>query len=142
MKAFDRSVVKKSARMFGDATPLVPARALQHQTVVADDHEEDDAEIEIDNLWRTEARESHLKQSPINIGHQRLWAALEAIRDGFAVFDHEDRLVAANRSYLAIFDGLEMVKPGIHRSELFALLGEEGIVDTKGLLASEWKQAM
>ena len=81
-------------------------------------------------------------ESAITIAERRLWDSLETIRDGFAVFDPDDILIAANRAYLAIFDGLEMVRPGIAMRELLALLAEEGIVDTGGLRAAAWQDAM
>ena len=46
-------------------------------------------------------------ESAITIAERRLWDSLETIRDGFAVFGPDDILIAANRAYLAIFDGLE-----------------------------------
>ncbi len=81
-------------------------------------------------------------ESAITIAERRLWDSLETIRDGFAVFSPGDTLIAANRSYLSIFDGLEMVRPGISLRELFALLAEEGIVDTGGLRAKVWQDNM
>ena len=81
-------------------------------------------------------------ESAITIAERRLWDSLETIRDGFAVFDADDVLIAANRAYLAIFDGLEMVRPGIAMAELLLLLAEEGIVDTGGLKAVDWQAKM
>jgi len=81
-------------------------------------------------------------ESAITIAERRLWDSLETIRDGFAVFGPDDILIAANRAYLAIFDGLEMVRPGIALHELFSLLAEEGIVDTGDLKADDWKKSM
>ena len=81
-------------------------------------------------------------ESAITIAERRLWDSLETIRDGFAVFSPDDMLIAANRAFLAIFDGLEMVRPGIRLDELFALLAEEGIVDTGGLKAADWRAGM
>ena len=81
-------------------------------------------------------------KSAINIAERRLWDSLETIRDGFAVFGPDDILIAANRAYLSVFDGLEMVRPGIALAELFALLAEEGIVDTGGLPARDWQTQM
>lgn len=81
-------------------------------------------------------------ESAITIAERRLWDSLETIRDGFAVFDPNDVLIAANRAYLAIFDGLEMVRPGIAMDELLLLLAEEGIVDTGGLKAKNWRERM
>ena len=81
-------------------------------------------------------------ESAITIAERRLWDSLETIRDGFAVFSPDNILVAANRAYLSIFDGLEMVRPGISTTDLFTLLAEEGIVDTGGLRSDEWIDAM
>ena len=81
-------------------------------------------------------------ESAITIAERRLWDSLETIRDGFAVFDPNDVLVAANRAYLSIFDGLEMVRPGIAMRELLLLMAEEGIVDTGGLNARNWQDKM
>ena len=93
---------------------------------------------------RYENAETNLRnaKSAITIAERRLWDSLETIRDGFAVFGPDECLIAANRSYLAVFDGLEMVRPGIALEELFALLAEEGIVDTGGLRAKAWKEKM
>ena len=81
-------------------------------------------------------------ESAITIAERRLWDSLETIRDGFAVFDPANVLIAANRAFLSIFDGLEMVRPGIAMQELLLLLAEEGIVDTGGLNAQNWQAKM
>lgn len=81
-------------------------------------------------------------ESAITIAERRLWDSLETIRDGFAVFDRSNVLMAANRAFLSIFDGLEMVRPGIAIHELLLLLAEEGIVDTGGLKAKSWQERM
>ena len=91
-----------------------------------------------------ERAETSLKnaKSAITIAERRLWDSLETIRDGFAVFGPDEKLIAATRAYLSVFDGLEMVRPGISLNELFSLLAEEGIVDTGGRRASVWRDAM
>lgn|GEM_PF-5381067 len=61
----------------------------------------------------------------------RLWQVLNTMRDGFAVFDADLRLVCANAAYLSIFDGLDAVKPGIALRDLCRLMIEEGIVDPR-----------
>ena len=93
---------------------------------------------------RYENAETNLRnaKSAITIAERRLWDSLETIRDGFAVFGPDERMIAANRSYLAVFDGLEMVRPGISLEDLFALLAEEGIVDTGGVRALVWQEKM
>ena len=45
------------------------------------------------------------------IAQRRLWESLETIRDGFAVFDNDLRLVAANRAWLSFFKGQIAVAP-------------------------------
>jgi signal transduction histidine kinase/CheY-like chemotaxis protein len=81
-------------------------------------------------------------ESAVQIAERRLWDSLETIRDGFAVFDSANIMVAANRAYLAAFDGLDMVRPGIHTDMLLELMTDEGIVDTEGLSRSDWRGMM
>ncbi len=76
------------------------------------------------------------------VAERRLWDSLETIRDGFAVFDRNDAMVAANSSYLSIFDGMECVAPGIRYPEIVQILVEEGIVDTEGMSPGEWVCSM
>ncbi len=77
-------------------------------------------------------------ESAIMIAERRLWDSLETIQDGFAVFNPDNVMIAANRAYLAAFDGLEMVGPGIHYQDLLNLMTEEGIVDLEGTTAQDW----
>ncbi len=60
---------------------------------------------------------------------RRLWDSLETIQDGFAVFDAGRRLVTANRSYLALFDGDEGVTIGAHYHDIMSVAANEGLVD-------------
>ncbi len=48
----------------------------------------------------------------IRIAERRLHHSLNTIRDGFAVFDSDSKLVFANAAYLSIFDNLEEVREG------------------------------
>jgi len=73
---------------------------------------------------------------------RRLWDSVETIQDGFAVFDSNHALVAANSAYLSVFDGMECVAPGITYAEIVQILVEEGIVDTDGVTPAEWCQDM
>ena len=76
----------------------------------------------------------------INIAERRLWDSVETIEDGFAVFDSNDALVAANSAYLSVFDGLECVAPGISYFDVVRLMVEEGIVDIGQEPAEHWVQ--
>ncbi len=66
----------------------------------------------------------------VDIAQRRLWHSVETIQDGFAVFDKDDRLLVANPAYLAVFDEMECVAPGISYRDIVHILVEEGIVDT------------
>jgi len=70
--------------------------------------------------------------SAAELAEGRLWSALQSVRDGFALFDADHRLVAANTAYLTIFDGLEEVRPGITYGEIVQILVDEGIIDPQG----------
>ena len=81
-------------------------------------------------------------ESAIMIAERRLWDSLETIQDGFAVFDAERVMVAANRAYIAAFDGLEMIGPGVHYHEMLKIMCEEGIVDLEDTPPEDWRLMM
>ncbi|MGB3556361.1 MAG: ATP-binding protein, partial [Jannaschia sp.] len=72
---------------------------------------------------------------------RRLWHALEAMRDGFALFDSSRRLIAANSVYLNLFDVDSELGPGATAEELFGCAAEEGAFDTADLEPDEWAAA-
>lgn len=86
--------------------------------------------------------ENHQVKSDLDLIQRRLWATLEAVPDGFAVFDNAHRLVTANPAFLYIFDGLTDVKPGISYTEILTFCIEEGIVNTEGLAPLAWLDMM
>ena len=76
------------------------------------------------------------------IAQRRLWAALETFRDGFAVFDRDLRLVAANRAYLSPFVGLAEFGPGLAYHEMLACAVRQEIVELDGLEPEDWLRGM
>ncbi|MET4101345.1 signal transduction histidine kinase/CheY-like chemotaxis protein [Roseovarius sp. MBR-78] len=78
----------------------------------------------------------------IEIAERRLWHSIQAIEDGFAFFDADSRMIAANKAWLAVFDGLEMVRPGISYIEILQLITEEGIVNIGDMSRHEWREQM
>lgn len=90
---------------------------------------------------RVKTELGHANQK-VEIAERRLWHSIQTITDGFAFFDSDSRLIAANSSYLSIFDGLEMVEPGVHYITILQLMTEEGIVNTGSLAAADWRQMM
>ncbi len=78
----------------------------------------------------------------VEIAERRLWDSIETIQDGFAVFDLNDCLIAANSAYLSAFDGLEEIRPGVSYQRITQLMVEEGIVDIGDLRPDQWREKM
>ena len=78
----------------------------------------------------------------IMIAERRLWHSVETIQDGFAFFNAEGNMIAANNSYLAIFDGLENIQTGVNYVCILQALTDEGIVNTGDLSAAAWREVM
>lgn len=80
--------------------------------------------------------------SAIQIAERRLWESLETIEDGFAVFDTDARLIAANRAFLRPFCGLDDVRIGASFEEIVRLAAEEGLIDCGDQKAEAWITSM
>ena len=78
----------------------------------------------------------------VEVAERRLWHSIETIQDGFAFFDSDGRMIAANHAYLSVFDGLEAVRPGISYVEILQFATEEGIVDIGDQHPSAWREEM
>jgi signal transduction histidine kinase/DNA-binding response OmpR family regulator len=61
------------------------------------------------------------------MAERRLWDSVNTIRDGFAVFDSGLRMVAANRAWLAPFDGLP-IAPGIPYADMLVHVAASGAI--------------
>ncbi|MEQ6249677.1 response regulator [Sulfitobacter sp. HNIBRBA3233] len=81
-------------------------------------------------------------QEKIALVERRLWHSIETIKDGFAFFDSDNQLIMANQAYLAIFDGLEIIKPGVNYVTILQAMTDEGIVDLDGMNPTVWRQRM
>ncbi len=78
----------------------------------------------------------------VEIAERRLWHSIETIQDGFAFFDVDSRMIAANHSYLSVFDGLEEVAPGVHYTRILQLMTEEGVVNIGDVDPARWRAMM
>ncbi|ABD53182.1 ATP-binding protein [Jannaschia sp. CCS1] len=76
------------------------------------------------------------------MAQRRLWDALTATEDGFAIFDRDWRLVAANPAFFLIFDGISDVTEGATYEAILRVATEEGIVDLQGQNADDWVEEM
>ena len=76
------------------------------------------------------------------VAERRLRDALDATPDGFAIYDAGLSLVAANARYMAPFDELEEMAPGISYARVLELCADEGIVDIGMLRPDAWVASM
>jgi signal transduction histidine kinase len=78
----------------------------------------------------------------VEIVERRLWDSVETITDGFAVFDAQDRLIAANTAWLAIFDFSPRIGPGTRYLEVLEAACDEDHLDLGGEPAGAWISRM
>ena len=75
------------------------------------------------------------------MAERRLWDSINTIRDGFAVFDCQQRLVTANRAYLGAFDGMA-VGIGSQYADILRLCADSGLVRLGGEAPADWIDRM
>ncbi len=69
----------------------------------------------------------------------RLASAIEAISEGFVIYDEYDRLVMANSAYKEMRkEDADMLVPGVTFEEIVSTAVERGHFDTEGEAADEW----
>ncbi|UWQ21453.1 ATP-binding protein [Jannaschia sp. W003] len=73
---------------------------------------------------------------------RRLWHAVEAIRDGFAVWDADDTLLQANAPFARLFDGALEAEPGTPYAALMRAAAEEGVIDPGEADPEAWVAGM
>ncbi|MGV8985655.1 MAG: response regulator [Cypionkella sp.] len=71
------------------------------------------------------------------MAERRLWDSINTIQDGFAVFDNELKLVAANSAFLRPMEGLS-VNPGIPYADVIRLLAEGGRRELSGVSVDDF----
>lgn len=75
------------------------------------------------------------------MAERRLRDSVNALHDGFAVFDPDHRLLVANRAYLAPYADYN-VGQGTPYKEFLKLTAEEGMADIGDASPSEWVDRM
>ena len=83
-----------------------------------------------------------LANEKVEIAERRLWHSIQTIQDGFAFFDTDNMLLGANTAYLALFDDLEEVIPGVNYMRILQLMTDEGLVNTEDLNPDAWRARM
>ena len=64
-----------------------------------------------------------------------LWDAVKSIQDGFALFDKDRKLIAANSAYLGLFQSAQNVGPGISLESILDLCLEDNLIEIKANLS-------
>lgn len=136
--AAERLLELKQAELFAANRKLGEhAKALSHEIV------ETRAEV------ATVRNENQRVKSDLSAAHEkielverRLWYSIGTINDGFAFFTPDLEMIMANKSYLAVFDGLEEIKPGVSYVTILQVLTDEGIVDIGDKSPAVWRQEM
>jgi hypothetical protein len=136
--AAERLLEQKQAELHAANRKLgTHARALSEQIV--------ETRAEVQNVRDENERvklDLTVANQKIEIAERRLWLSIQTIQDGFAFFDVQGHMIAANAAWLSVFEDLEDVRPGISYAEILQLAGEEGIVDIGDLSPSEWRTRM
>ena len=136
--AAERLLELKQAEL-SDANRRLASQAQSLSDEIVEKREETEALKEEKTQVLTELEDAN---AAILIAERRLWDSVETIEDGFAVFDADDVMVAANSAYLAPFDDLVAVGPGISYEEMLRLAVEEGVVDIGNQTRADWVAEM
>ncbi len=78
----------------------------------------------------------------IALVERRLWHSIQTINDGFAFFNADNEMIMANEAYMAVFDGLEIIQPGVNYVTILQAMTDEGIVNLGDLAPDAWRQMM
>ncbi|WP_299845398.1 response regulator [uncultured Roseovarius sp.] len=115
----------------------------KHARALSDEIVETRAEVQnvLDENQRVKSDLTVANQK-VEIAERRLWHSIETIQDGFAFFDSDSRMIAANNAWLGVFDGLEDVKPGVSYIEVLQFVTEEGIVNIGDMNPADWREKM
>jgi hypothetical protein len=143
--AAERLLEQKKAELSAANQKLaLHARSLSDQ-IVAQRHGLERARSEAESLKGENCQvrvDLERANSARQIAQRRLWEALETIRDGFAVFDAELRLVAANRAYLAFFEGQVAVTAGVTYDAVLKIVAQRGMLDLADRDPLDWHHEM
>lgn len=143
--AAERLLEQKKAELFSANQKLaLHARSLSDQ-VVEQRQGLERARTETESLRGENFKvrgDLEIAHSVAEIAQRRLWQALETVRDGFAVFDSDLRLVVANRAYRAFFEGKVAGSPGVGYESVLKVMALHGMFDLDGRDPLDWHHEM
>jgi len=136
--AAERLLEQKQAELHA-ANRKLGRHARQLSEEISETRAEVQTVLDENQRFRSEISEANQK---IAIAERRLWLSIQSIHDGFSFFDADGRMIAGNHAWLAIFDGLDEVAPGVSFVRLLQLATEEGIIDPGAETPAEWRARM
>ncbi len=143
--AAQRLLEQKQRELFAANSELARhARTLSDQ-IVEQRHGLESARHEAEALRGTTTRAlSDLERAnaAAQIAERRLWEALETIRDGFALFDENLRLIAANGAYLSMFGPGSDLPAGCNYDEVMSRLSEQALPAATAEDRQDWQHEM
>ena len=142
--AAERLLEQKSRELFAANEKLaLHARSLSDQ-IVEQRQAMRDAVSEAEQLKGQNARfltDLERAHTAAVMAERRLWDSLNALRDGFAVFDADRCLVTANSAYMACFGGTG-IAPGMAYADVLRAGAGSGLIDTDAAGPDAWVSAM
>ncbi len=138
--AAERLLDQKSRELFAANEKLsLHARALSDQIV---------EQRQVVKSALTEAEllkgQNHQVQGDLDRAHsaavmaeRRLWDSIDTIPDGFAVFDANAALVAANTAYLSTFRGKD-IRPGTTYADIVQVAAQSGLIELGDEPVDDW----
>jgi len=136
--AAERMLELKQAELFAANRKLG-----RHAKALSEEIHETRAQVQtIEDENRRVKSDLNVAHQKVEIAERRLWHSIETIQDGFAFFNLDDQMIAANHAYLSVFDGLEEVERGVTYSRILQLLTEEGIVNIGAQSPADWRAMM
>ena len=143
--AAERLLEQKKRELFSANQKLaLHARALSDQ-IVQQRHGLQQALTEAASLKGENSKvrnDLERAESVAMIAQRRLWDALETIRDGFAVYDADLRLVVANKAYLSFFHGEVAITSGVTYDSVLKIVATHHMVETHGRDPLDWHHDM
>jgi len=122
---------KSVPELIADRLGHFRADASVHEHLLCDGRWLRITERRLPNGWslgtRTDITEAKVREQKLSAMEQQLTDAIEALQEGFALFDPEDRLVIWNRKYEGFFPLIkDDIRRGVKFEQLIQLAAERG----------------
>ena len=134
----DAAIGSREARMETESTvTLGDGRIIMHRDRPTEDGGVLGIRTDITELKAKEAGLIQAKRAA-EAAQDRLQSAINALNDGFVLWDEDDRLVACNDAFRRQFDFLPNLRVGRSFSEMFLEFAQSGVVEDAVGREEEW----